>query len=327
MAVATRIPLDNTEFEGHNNAYLLQDGSDTALVDTGVDRDVAREPLRAALDDTGVDVADLDAVLLTHWHPDHAGLAGDLQAESGATVYGHPEDAPLIEQRDYALEELRENQERYFEDWEIPDAKRAALRERLAGGGALFGQGADVTTVTEGDEIRIGDLSLRVVHTPGHTAGHICYEYETERGLEAFSGDALLPHYTPNVGGADVRVDRPLAVYVSTLETIRDRGYERVNPGHRAPIEAPDERAEEIVEHHRERTERVLDVVASDGPVDTWSVSQSLFGEVRDIHILHGPGESYAHLDHLTRHGVLAVSDGRYRIEDVPAEQSVAELL
>lgn len=78
MTVATPIPLDNTEFEGNNNAYLLQSDGTVALVETGVDRQVARDPLENALADAGVSVADIDAIALTHWHPDHSGLAGEL---------------------------------------------------------------------------------------------------------------------------------------------------------------------------------------------------------------------------------------------------------
>jgi len=52
------LSLENTEFEGHNNAYLLDNG--TTLIDTGI--------------------------VLTHWHPDHAGLAETVQRESRGSL-------------------------------------------------------------------------------------------------------------------------------------------------------------------------------------------------------------------------------------------------
>jgi len=87
-----RIQLGNTVFEGENDVYLL-DGETTALVDTGVALPDVRGELEAGLAEYGLGFADVDAIALTHWHPDHAGLAGEIQAESDADVYVHEADA------------------------------------------------------------------------------------------------------------------------------------------------------------------------------------------------------------------------------------------
>lgn len=50
-------------------------------------------------------------------------------------MYAHHDDAPLIEGEKAAQEDLRQRQEAYFEAWGMPHEKRAALRDRLAGGG------------------------------------------------------------------------------------------------------------------------------------------------------------------------------------------------
>ncbi|MXR22160.1 MBL fold metallo-hydrolase, partial [Halobacterium sp. PCN9] len=66
--------------------------------------------------------------------------------------------------------------------------------------------------------------------------------------------------------------------------------------------------------HHDERTERVLAAVDELAPATPWEVSAELFGDLSRIHVLHGPGEAYAHLDHLVHEGVLAeTSDGYVR--------------
>lgn len=307
-----RITLGNEEFEGRNNAYVLTDGDALAVIDTGIATDRTRAELRTGLADLGYEFADVDTVALTHWHPDHAGLAGEIQDASDAVVYAHEADAPLVERDPDAFADLQRRRREYFDEWGMPEDAREEL---LAFRGGLDAEGiggspAAVEPIADGDRLGMGDTSLEVLHAPGHAAGLCCFE--TSDGREAFVGDAVLPVYTPNVGGADVRVERPLARYLETLRTIADRDYDRLWPGHRDPIDDPTGRALDIVDHHRERTERIVDVLRENGPADAWTVSSHLFGDLAGIHIMHGPGEAYAHLDHLRREGIVEADDGVY---------------
>ncbi|NIS34090.1 MAG: MBL fold metallo-hydrolase, partial [Actinobacteria bacterium] len=59
----------------------------------------------------------------------------------------------------------------------------------------------------------------------------------------------------------------------------------------------PAGRARTILEHHRDRTRRVIDALDERGPTDAWGVSEALFGDLEGVHIMHGPGEAWAHLD------------------------------
>jgi glyoxylase-like metal-dependent hydrolase (beta-lactamase superfamily II) len=147
------------------------------------------------------------------------------------------------------------------------------------------------------------------------------FEASLDRSDVAFTGDALLPEYTPNVGGADVRVEKPLEKYLRALRRIADAGYARAWPGHRDPIDDPTGRAEHIVRHHEERAWRVLTALDESGPLDTWAVSAALFGELSGIHILHGPGEAYAHLEHLERAGAVTAEGRSYRIAESASDE------
>ena len=330
-----RIQLGNTVFEGENAVYLL-DGETTGLVDTGVALPEVREELEQALAEHGYEFADIDAIALTHWHPDHAGLAGEIQAAGGADVYVHAADAPLVDGTETPLTEDRDLQRAVFDRWGLPEPDRDRLTAFFDGVSAgLSGRPADVTTVVDGDVVDVGGVALEAVHLPGHTAGltgfafdprevpgHEPVRWETADGRgsgdpeELFTGDALLPKYTPNVGGADVRVDAPLAAYARSLVRIVERDVDAAHPGHRWRIDDPNRRAAVILDHHRHRTRRVLDVLADGGPATPWEVSAELFGDLVDIHILHGPGEAFAHLDHLADAGVVERDGNRYRLVD-----------
>ena len=299
-----RLQLKNHEFEGSNSFYLLEGDGETALVDTGVSTPDVKRQFDEKLEGCGVSVDDVDHVFLTHWHADHTGLAGYVQEEGGAAVHVHEDDAPLVEQDEATRDAMEEKQRSVLEDWGMPEEKKENLLAFITSNSAIQGTAPDVERFDDGDRWGVAGFELEAVHSPGHTAGLTSFAMIEEN--EAFTGDALLPVYTPNVGGADVRVEKPLERYVETLFRIADRDFECAHPGHRDPIEEPTERAVEIIEHHRERSARIVDVLREEGACDAWEMGAHLFGELQGIHILHGPGESYAHLEHMERHSVVS---------------------
>ncbi|MFT4884206.1 MAG: glyoxylase-like metal-dependent hydrolase (beta-lactamase superfamily II) [Natronomonas sp.] len=314
------VSLGNTAFEGNNNCYVLglEAGADTTLIDTGVAVPETREQLRDGLAEYGLDFSDIDRVFITHHHADHTGLAGEIQAESGCTVYVHETDAPLVEQAPDAMAAHEDRLRRCIDEWGMPEDKQEELLAFLDSTSGIDGDPPEVTTITGGETFDLGVVELEAVHMPGHAAGLVGYAFDGRDGEELFSGDALLPYYTPNVGGADTRVDNALAKYLDALAGIVDRDYTRAWPGHRGPIIDPPGRAADIVHHHRERTERVVDILES-GPATPWEISAELFGSLSYIHILHGPGEAFAHLEHLEEAGIVR-RDGRefVLLEDDP---------
>ncbi|MEZ3115560.1 MBL fold metallo-hydrolase [Halobaculum sp. MBLA0147] len=355
-----RIRLHNEEFEGENDVYVLDDGTETVLVDAGAAMDTVRSDLEDGLATLDRTLADVDAVVLTHWHHDHAGLAGEIQRRSGATVYAHEADAPLIAGTETSPLDAAAAREETLREWGVPEEPRAELADFVAAHLDLAGEDVDVTPLTDGDTVSAAGVELEAVHLPGHAAGLTAYatslaELRATTGDDAdawradgddgndlaaasrddgatgeppdgealFVGDAILPVYTPNVGGADVRVEGPLAAYADSLVRLAARAPVVAFPGHRDPITDPVERAATILEHHRDRTRNVVDALATLGPSTPWEVSAELFGDLAAIHILHGPGEAYAHLDHLAAHGVAERDGRRYELVDTEADVDV----
>ncbi|EEH22294.2 hypothetical protein PABG_04505 [Paracoccidioides brasiliensis Pb03] len=111
----------------------------------------------------------------------------------------------------------------------------------------------------EGDELNIEDgqvftvegATLRTIHTPGHTTDHVTFLLEEENAL--FTGDNVLGHGTA--------VFEDLAVYIATLEKMRNLGASRGYPGHGAVIEDCKAKITEYIEHRRQREEEVLRVL------------------------------------------------------------------
>jgi hypothetical protein len=57
-------------------------------------------------------------------------------------------------------------------------------------------------------------------------------------------------------------------------------------------------------------------IVSERGLADIWTISKELFGDLSGYHVILGPGEVYAHVDHLARRGVLHEDGGRYGLVD-----------
>lgn len=304
-----RIPLETPITEGASNAYLLDEGPVT-LVDTGIGTAQAWAQLEDALAGHGVSLADIDRVFVTHYHADHGGLVGEVQSASGATVFAHEADADRVTFTEAEWLALCEPQYERLRRWGVPDDELAAVRAVNDANHAIYSDSATVEPVTDGETFDAGAGELEVVHTPGHTKGSCCYRLG-DTGV--FTGDTLLPVYTPNIGGVDMRLDDPLGSYLDSLALLDDRVDGRAFPGHRAEIDRPHRRLRRIVAHHERQARRVLGILdRRHGPADVWSVAAELFERLEGIHIMLASGETHAHLENMRGLGLLERRPGGY---------------
>ncbi|SDY94994.1 MBL fold metallo-hydrolase [Halopenitus persicus] len=340
-----RIGFGHGSPEGENSAYLLPDRG--VLIDPGPPGDAAFETLLSGIDDAGLAPEDLEHILVTHWHADHAGSAPRIAEVADATLWMSTTDAPLV--REYASERDRrlERDAAALREWGVPDETVQAV---VAGDTP-----SPVPDATPVSDLHDGDVvaGLEVLETPGHTLGHVAFhdragthdarvdgskdgneggnghENEDDRQDDhadrdaLFVGDAVLATYTPNVGGGDTRLEDPLSTYRRTLDRLANRYHPdstTAYPGHGTPF-ALDDRIEVIREHHRDRRRNVVDALAarSPTPATPWEIARDLFGELRGIHAKMGAGEAASHLEDLVTAGDVGLVDEdplRYAIDD-----------
>ena len=199
-------------------SYVLRGPDRVAVIETGP---ASTYPaLKAGLADLDIELTQVTDVLVTHVHLDHAGAAGWLARESGATVHVHTVGAPHLADPSKLLSSA---QRIYGEDM-----------DRLWGETVSVPAG-QVHALQDGDVIDAAGLRLVAVDTPGHAYHHMAYLLDGQ----CFTGDVAavrfpdLPH---------VRVPTPppeidLSAWRRSLAQLRELRPDSLLPTHFGPVE------------------------------------------------------------------------------------------
>jgi len=192
---------------GHTELYLIE-GDTLAIIDTGVN-DTPTKYLAPALEACGRSLRNVEVILSTHCHHDHTGGNAEVVAGSGAKVWVHEADARATEDPDYQFDTNFVNRHVLVGNEDGLEAARAAFK-------VTAGKPTKVDRkLVDGEVLDFGrGVRLRVVHTPGHTRGSVCYYWESE-GL-ALSGDSIMG-LSSRPGGI------PLIYYPADFERTLDR--------------------------------------------------------------------------------------------------------
>ncbi len=196
-AEALRERLELAVFEDDlfgQNCYLVRrrDTSAALLIDPGLQ-------VRRVLDQVERDGLTVDQILVTHGHVDHIAGVPQARAASRAPIAMHPDDRDIL-------------------DWD-----RLAQMPFMPPGFAAFEIDRELR---QGMEISFQDLTLRVLHTPGHTEGSVCFLF----GLDCFAGDTL---FQRSIGRTDLPGGNPQKIAFSIRNVLYALPPETViYPGH-----------------------------------------------------------------------------------------------
>jgi glyoxylase-like metal-dependent hydrolase (beta-lactamase superfamily II) len=279
----------------HINLWLLEEPGGFALVDTGM----ATSPTRAIWEQLCTTLlADrpLTRIVLTHLHPDHAGLAAWLQTRFGVPVWTS---AATLDQLRMLLGET------------TPDMLAARLAffaghgvdpiEEIAGSLGSRGYQDSVDgmpqagrLMLDNDQTQIGSRSWQWLETGGHAHGHLCL-YASQPQPVLIAGDQVLPTISPNVSLTPLTPDpNPLQTYLQSLERLA-----ALDPGTLVLLAA---RAVEIRQHHDRHFAKLLEACRT--PLTAFQCLPFLYRrQQRGFHLFLAMGETLAHLEYLARSG------------------------
>jgi glyoxylase-like metal-dependent hydrolase (beta-lactamase superfamily II) len=299
----------------HINLWLLEDGPGWTLIDTGLYSGLSKK-IWTKLLERRLGGRPLRRIIVTHFHPDHVGMAGWLVDNTGAEFW-----MPRTEWL-YARV-LTIDDSDGFVDGMVEYYRRAGgsaeYLARLKERGPFFpGIVSDVPRgirrIRDGESFDIGGTSWKIVVGNGHSPEHACLLSDA-RGL-FIAGDLVLPRISPHVGVyADEPEANPLQDYLDTLSRFHGLpGDALVLPSHNEPFRGLHERLDSLTQHHIDRLEEFVAACAS--PATAMAVAKQVFKRRLDSTQLgFAAAETVAHLNYLITGGRItrhADADGVY---------------
>lgn len=256
----------------HTNCYLIYSSDEILIVDPGSPYEEEQQALAEFTDELISEGRRVREILLTHVHPDHVGGVNALLRHLKVSV---PVSAHKLTAE--------------------PLNKTIEITRLLNNG--------DVITLTGADEI-----SLRVMHTPGHARGHVCLYDELTGTL--LTGDNV-------VGLGSVLIDPPegeMAVYLDSLQQMGALpNLSLLLGGHGPAIACPYKKIDEYIAHRLEREKSILNAVR-DGLARPHEIVSRVYTDVPAKAHPMAERAVLAHLEKLQAENLVHHDNGEWRI-------------
>ena len=290
----------------HINLWLLEDEDGWTIVDTGI-RDEPTAEAWKVLFAGPMQNRPVKRVIVTHLHPDHAGMAGWLVQRFAVELWMSRTDHLLC--RNLVADTGQEAPDegvRFYRAAGLPEAALEAYRTRFGG----FGRGVyklpnSYRRMQDGEKIRIGERLWQVVVGRGHAPEHVCLWSEAD-GL-FISGDQILPRISSNVSVFPTEPEgKPLQDWLDSCARLKALLPEDVLvlPSHNEPFCGAPLRLDELIGEHESNMRKVAALCATPKrAIDCFDV---LFrSRITEGNTIMATGESIAHLNCLRARGIV----------------------
>jgi len=278
------------------NAYLIDSGV-LGLIDPGPNTSKAINVLDKGLRKLRVSLEDVERLIFTHRHVDHIGMGNRIKTISNAKTYIH-------ESEKNAASNFYEEFDKTVESVLAPIAEAGVPKPILERMPEYYGVIRKVCEPVEinkalkdGDVLDFGEISLNVVHCPGHSIGSICL-YENERRL-LFTGDHVLKEITPNPFVSGLNEHATLRRYLDSLRKVEQLHVRTGLPGHGNLIYDFQSVIRNLYAHHETRKKLVAEILRG-GPKTPYEVSKEMFGNLPISETFLGLAEAAGHLQELS---------------------------
>lgn len=285
------------------NCYLLRSDSGWDVVDTGLHTPDGEAAWQAVFAELHIEPGAISRIVLTHYHPDHYGMAGWLQSQSGAPILISPREAELAEQVWGKPEELPDPMVPLFTAHGTPDDLASTLSVEVSRLRAATRPHGYLSPLAAGAAIELGGRTFQTIHAPGHSDGQLIF-YDPEDRL-VLSGDHVLMKITPHIGFWPESEPDPLGRYLNSLADLESLDVGLALPGHGPLIETWAARLSELRRHHAERLEAMLMAVESEDSAFAVATRVFDFARYTPHEMRFAVAETIAHLEYLVCQGQL----------------------
>ena len=167
--------------------------------------------------------------------------------------------------------------------------------------------------LVDAEQLHLGDVTLEVLGTPGHTRDHACFLWTEEAAV--FAGDLV-------AGEGFIVVDPPdgnMADYLASLARVRDlatgpgREWAVLLPGHGPQIDHARVRLDGYIAHRRQREEQVMSSIPTHGGLSAEQLLPLAYQDTAELMYPVAIRSLQAHLDKLVADGMVIEQNGEYR--------------
>lgn len=234
--------------------YLLHGQKGWTIVDTGLKTDEAIATWETIFSELKINKHEVQAIVLSHFHPDHFGMSGWLQEETGAPVYMNQTDIEMA-QRAWNEDSLQPKRVRDMcRQHGAPEELAESIEHNMKRLAAKVRPLPKLTPLPE-NTIGMGGSQWDIIATPGHTDGLVCF-YEKRKQYVLIS-DHVLNKITPNVSLWPECAENPLGNYLNSLEKVKSVEIKMALTAHGELIFNVPERADQIISHHEKRLDEI----------------------------------------------------------------------